>query len=99
MEYTGCFWHGHSKCFKKELENPQQNKTMGELESQFLDKVRDLTRAGYKVEVIWGCEFKKLQGDPDYKQFEQEIEKSVVPPLNARDALFGGRTNACKLFA
>ena len=37
--------------------------------------------------------------EADYKQYESEIENSVVPSLNARDALFGGRTNACKLFA
>ena len=45
------------------------------------------------------CEIKKLQAEPHYRQYEPEILKSVVPPLNARDALFGGRTNACKLFA
>ena len=99
LEYAGCFWHGRSKCFNAEVENPQQNKTMGQLESEFCDKIRELENRGYKLEVIWACEFKKLQTQAHYKQCEQEIQISAVPPLVARDALFGGRTNACKLFA
>ena len=66
---------------------------MGKQNKQFLEG------AGYKVEVMWGCDFKKLQDEADYKQYEPEIERHVVPPLKCRDALFGGRTNACKHFA
>ena len=87
------------KMFQWVVENPQNQRTMGELYTEFLDKIRKLKNMGYKVEVMWGCEFKKLQAEPHYKQYELEILKSVVPPLKARDALFGGRTNACKLFA
>ena len=61
LEYAGCFWHGHSKCYSGEIENPQKHKTMKDLESEFHDKIKDLERVGYKVKFIWGCEFKNLQ--------------------------------------
>ena len=40
-----------------------------------------------------------MKNEPLYKQHEAEILKSTVSPLVPRDAFFGGRTNACKLFA
>ena len=99
LEYAGCFWHGYSKCYSVDLENPQKHQTMGALEHLFLDKIRYLEGAGYKVEVIWSHEFKDLKNDPLYQQHEDEILKSTVSPLKPRDAFYGGRTNACKLFA
>ena len=99
LEYAGCFWHGHSKCFDREVENPQLHENMGTLSDQFRQKIETLRSEGYKVEVIWGCEFRELQKTDDYQQHLSVINKSVVAPLVARDALFGGRTNACKLFA
>ena len=99
LEYVGCFWHGHSKCFDREVENPQLHENMGTLSDQFRQKIETLRSEGYKVEVIWGCEFRELQKTDDYQQYLSVINKSVVAPLVARDALFGGRTNACKLFA
>ena len=99
LEYVGCFWHGHSKCFKRDVENPQVHETMGTLEGQFFKKINYLKSEGYKVEVMWGCDFKMIQESADYKQHEKEIQETIVPPLVARDALFGGRTNACKLYA
>ena len=52
LEYAGCFWYGHSKCFHEDVENPQQNKTMEQLQSEFLDKISELKKRGYKVEVM-----------------------------------------------
>ena len=72
---------------------------MGALSDQFRQKIETLRSKGYKVEVIWGCEFRELQKRDDYLENQSVINKSVVAPLVARDALFGGRTNACKLFA
>ena len=99
LEYAGCFWHGHSKCFDHDVENPQLHENMGALSDQFQQKIETLRSKGYKVEVIWGCEFRELQKRDDYLENQSAINKSVVAPLVARDALFGGRTNACKLFA
>ena len=39
---------------------------MGTLSDQFREKIQTLRSEGYKVEVIWGCEFKELQKRPDY---------------------------------
>lgn len=36
-----------------------------------------------------------VETDPHLKEFVQKVE--IVPPLNPREAFFGGRTNAIKL--
>ena len=39
LEYAGCFWHGHSKCFDRDVENPQKHETMRSLQDQFTEKI------------------------------------------------------------
>lgn len=58
---NGCFWHGHENCkyfllpktrtewWKKKIEGNKKND---------LIKHNQLTKAGYKVIVIWECEIK-----------------------------------------
>ncbi|XP_068707788.1 uncharacterized protein [Montipora foliosa] len=46
---------------------------------------------------IWGCEWFRLKKeDPQIKAFVDEL--TLVPPMNPRDAFFGGRTNAVHLY-
>ena len=40
-----------------DVENPQKNKKISEFQDEILDKISHLKNNGYKVEVIWGCEF------------------------------------------
>ena len=61
LEYDGCFCHGYSKCYSVDAKNLQKCQKMSELQDQFLDKIRDLEKEEYKVEVIWGCEFQELK--------------------------------------
>ena len=52
---------------------------------------------GYKVVLIWVCEFRKLLGDKpglENKLYSQHYVKNS--PINIRDALYGGRTEATK---
>jgi hypothetical protein len=48
-EYYGCYWHGCTKCFPKSTD--KFNKTM--------ERENIIKMNGYKVESIWGCEWKK----------------------------------------
>lgn len=41
---------------------------------------------GYKVTEMWGC------------QFEDHGSENIIEPINARDALFGGRVEVFKTF-
>ena len=58
-------------------------------------RIEQMTRAGYQVEVQWGCEFDEeiLTRHPDLKTYAVVLHSL----LNTRDALYGGRTEAMRL--
>ena len=63
---------------------------MEEIYQGFTGKLKFLEEKGFQVEVMWGCEFQDIQlNDPHYKEYEQEIMKAVVKPLQPRDAFLG----------
>ena len=60
-------------------------------------KVKYLEDQGFRVVQKWGCELnKELEEDEEMKQFFEQNE--IIDPLQPRDAFYGGRTNATKLF-
>ena len=62
-----------------------------------LKKVNYLESHGFVVVQKWECELKKeLKEDEEMERFFDEYE--IVDPLQPRDAFYGGRTNATKLF-
>ncbi|XP_028517608.1 uncharacterized protein LOC110247906 [Exaiptasia diaphana] len=96
-EFNGDFWHG-CKCFARGTKNPINGKTMQELYKETLQRRDYLIRQGYKVVEKWECELKKeLSEDPEIKEY---FDKNVIAtePLEPRHALFGGRTNATRLY-
>ena len=77
--------------------NPISQKTMEELYKDTVRKVNYLKEHGFEVEQKWGCELtKELEEDEEMKQFFEDHE--LIDPLQPRDAFYGGRTNATKLF-
>ena len=77
--------------------NPISQKTMEQLYNDTLKKVKYLKDQGFQVVQKWGCELKKeLKEDEELNQLFQEYE--IIDPLQPRDAFYGGRTNATKLF-
>ena len=77
--------------------NPISQKTMEQLYKDTLKKVMYLKDQGFQVVQKWGCELKKeLKEDEGLKQFFEQYE--IIDPLQPRDAFYGGRTNATKLF-
>ena len=70
---------------------------MGQLYEDTLRKVKYLRDQGFEVEQKWGCKLtKELEQNEEMKQFMEDHE--LVDPLQPRDAFYGGRTNAAKLF-
>ena len=56
-----------------------------------------LVATGYGYEEMWECKFKKkLKEDEEAREFVEGI--SYVTPLEPRNAFYGGRTNASKLY-
>ena len=77
--------------------NPANDKTMDQLYKDTLRKVKYLKDQGLNVEQKWGCEFKKeLKQNGEMEQYMEDHE--FVDPLEPRDAFYGGRTNAAKLY-
>ena len=93
FSFLGC-----PECYKdRETVNPISQKTMEELYKDTVRKVNYLKDHGFEVEQKWGCELtKELEEDEETKQFFEDHQ--LMDPLQPRDAFYGGRTNATKLF-
>lgn len=85
-EFHGCHYHGCPHCF------PQRSKKLRESEAN--DKA--IREAGYRLEVMWECEWREMRRADEIRAFLEEIE--AILPLCPRDAFYGGRTEAVKLY-
>ena len=99
LEFDGCLWHGCRNCFK----NRQQKhpKLGGRTPEEVLEETKErnklIQHAGYNLKVMGECEWAALKNtDPEIQEFVKELK--IQDPLNPRDAFFGGRTNAVKLY-
>lgn len=93
-EYEGCFFHGCPTCFDLNRLCPMTSRSFGEMYADCRSKHR-LLRADPKVRltVMWEHEWLDMkQNDPEVREFLSQTE--YPKPLEPRDALFGGRTNA-----
>ena len=96
-EVHGCFWHGCPKCYARDTVNPVNGKTMQELHCSTVEKIEYLRRQGYNVVEIWECDVnRELNNDEDMKYYFDHYH--IADPLEPRHALYGGRTNAAKLY-
>ena len=69
-----------------------------ELYQATLNKRMALLRVGYTVIEMWECQWDRLVDDePAVSQFLGSFD--LVPPLEPREAFFGGRTGAVALHA
>ena len=70
---------------------------MQQLYEDTFKKVKHLRDQGFQVVQKWECDLlKDMEHDEDMKHYFEEYE--IVDPLQPRDAFYGGRTNAAKLF-
>ena len=77
--------------------NPVSQKTMEQLYMDTIMKISYLKDQGFRVVEKWGCELEKeLEEDEEMDQFFEQ--NKIIDPLQPRDAFYGGRTNATKLF-
>jgi hypothetical protein len=72
-------------------------KTYQDLYEETHGRAKALEDQGYTVISIWEHDFDRLvRQNPPLQQFIQTLD--IQDPLNPRDALFGGRTNATRLY-
>ena len=93
-EFYGCFWHGCPNCYKPNIINSKNQRDMGSLNDQTIEKRENIKSAGYKHVSTYECQLTK---NKDFQNFAKEFNQEVVESLNPRDAFYGGRTNATKL--
>src|SRR5215510_12762597 len=69
--------------------------TLADRHERTMSRIAQIANAGYQVEVQWECDFDK-HILPDHPELEAHpiLEQS---PLNTRNALYGGRTEALSL--
>ena len=98
-QYQGCFWHGCESCYPNRTEKHFRldDRTMYEVREKTRETTTKLRSAGYHVIEMWGCEWRKQKKDnPECLNYANNL--SFMERLNPRDAFFGGRTNAAKLY-
>ena len=99
-EFHGCLFHGCRSCYpNRQAKNyAVPDRSVEELYEATLYKRMALLREGYTVVEMWECEWKKLvDTNAEVQCFLASLE--LVPPLEPRDAFFGGRTGAVSLHA
>ena len=97
-EFNGCLFHGCPTCYPnrdiKHYVTP--DRTVEELYQATLTKRIALLKAGYRVNEIWECRWDSLvKTDQAVNRFLSSFD--LVPPLQPRDAFYGGRTGAVAL--
>ena len=93
-EFYGCFWHGCPKCYRSNIINTKNQKDMGTLNDQTIEKRDTIKNAGYNHVSTYECQLAK---NKDFQKFAKNFTQEIVEPLNPRDAFYDGRTNATKL--
>ena len=77
--------------------NSVSGKTMQELHCLTVEKIEYLRRQGYNVVEIWECDVnRELEQNEDMKYYFDHYH--IAESLEPRHALYGGRTNAAKLY-
>ena len=98
-EYQGCFWHGCERCYpnRTEAHTRLAGRQMYEVRENTRRKIAKLRSLGLQVVEMWGCEWaKEKENNAECRAFVEDLK--FLDRLNPRDAFFGGRTNATKLY-
>ena len=99
LDFLGCWYHGCTRCHRPGDFNTATNTTYGALYRQYEARQNYLIHDQKKsVRIIWECDWNRMKAtDPDVQSFMKNVYKHPER-LNPRDALYGGRTSAMKLF-
>ena len=95
-QFHGCYFHGCPVCFPGHLAFPESNGDRGEFSQKFYHTQRRTTvlrSGGYRVVEMWEHTWDALDPPPTIPDWI-----SYSDPLEPRDGLFGGRTNALQLY-
>jgi hypothetical protein len=94
LEFNGCYFHG-CKCRPYRDVKTIAGDTLAERYEKTMNRLEQITQAGYQVETMWECRFDKdiLTHHPELLT----LPLFELEPLRTRDSLYGGRTEAMRL--
>ena len=99
--FAGCAIHGCDRCTRPDNRCVYSNRKNCNVKTEMDNRLARFERCGYKVEVMWECDWKPLKETDavvraQLQEFRDETykRKSIEP----RDALFGGRTEVFSMF-
>ena len=96
-EFLGSYWHGDPSAFNFCTFNRRLQCPMGILYERTQRRQQDIERAGYRYEAIWESEWDTMVNrNIELRDFLET--EHITGPLDPRDAFFGGRTNASRLY-
>ena len=97
FEFHGCLYHGCLRCFSPRTMNPFRQETMEKTRQRHCERIEFLKKHCSRVVEMWECEWDGLvSSNVQVKAFVKQ--NPIRSTINPREALFGGRTNAAKLF-
>ncbi|CAH1115486.1 unnamed protein product [Psylliodes chrysocephalus] len=98
FEFHGCYFHGCIKCIKYKRDEPLHEDPTSTIEARYestLMKTQRLLSLGYEVIEKWECDFTITE---EILTFTENHPLISFLPLEPRDAFYGGRTDATKLY-
>ena len=99
-EFHGCLYHGCPRCYpnRQAKHYATPDRTVQELYEATINKRMALLQAGYTIIEMWECQWQKLvDTNAEVQSFLASLE--LVPPLDPREAFFGGRTEGITMHA
>ncbi|KAG8239774.1 hypothetical protein J437_LFUL019376 [Ladona fulva] len=102
FEFYACFYHGCRRCFPDGRDKEICNNSSETMEMRFestMAKRADILKGDCQLIEMWECAFHQyLQENNVMKMYLEKHPLTFKKPLYPRDAFFGGRTNAGKLY-
>jgi len=98
-EFHGCFYHGCLLCYTETTFNTCKQMFQHSVNLRHKDRINFIKKnmPNYRLVEIWEHEWDEMvKNNLELKTFLSHND--IVSPLNPREALFGGRTNALKLY-
>jgi G:T-mismatch repair DNA endonuclease (very short patch repair protein) len=94
FSFNGCFYHGYHCLRNRDV--PIIGSTSETLEDRYnrtMARLDQIVSAGYVCHVMWECEFDRiLKENPALEKCDND------EPIILRNSLYGGRTEATKLY-
>jgi hypothetical protein len=98
-EFLGCYWHGCQQCYTPTTFNPVRQNSMKKIYNQTMYRLKKIQqmRPNDKLVYIWEHDWNSKRKNEEVIQIIKTFNNNA-DELKIRNCLYGGRTNAIKLY-